>query len=99
MTLCATVTVGLLVTTRNQIKTFKIGLLCNLYETNESNSCFDCYKPSEIKTCESFRDERTGAVLLYCIAFEYLYSAPQQPWANRGALVRLAPRKETSFKK
>jgi len=23
--------------------------------------------------------------LLYCIVFKYLYSAPQQPWANRGA--------------
>jgi len=21
----------------------------------------------------------------YCIVFKYLYSAPQQPWANRGA--------------
>jgi len=27
--------------------------------------------------------------LLYCIVFKYLYSAPQHPWANRGALVRL----------
>src|SRR6218665_3113786 len=37
----------------------------------------------------------------YCIVFNYLYmySAPQQPWANRGALVRLDPRKKTSFKK
>jgi len=23
--------------------------------------------------------------VLYCIVFKYLYSAPQQPWANRGA--------------
>jgi len=22
---------------------------------------------------------------LYCIVVKYLYSAPQQPWANRGA--------------
>jgi len=37
--------------------------------------------------------------ILYCIAFKYLYSAHQQPWANKGALDQLAPRKETSFKK
>ena len=24
-------------------------------------------------------------IFLYCIALKYLYSAPQQPWANRGA--------------
>jgi len=39
---------------------------------------------------------------LYYIVFKYLYSAPQQPWANReteALLVRLVPRKETSFKK
>jgi len=37
--------------------------------------------------------------VLHCIVFKYLYSAPQQPWQTEVLLVRLAPRKETSFKK
>jgi len=30
---------------------------------------------------------------LYCIVFKYLYSAPQQPWVNRGAFgsISLSP--------
>ena len=31
---------------------------------------------------------------MYGMVFKHLYSAPQQPWANRSALVRLDPRKE-----
>ena len=36
---------------------------------------------------------------LYFIVFEFVYSTPQQPWATEALLVRLALRKETSFKK
>src|SRR6218665_114248 len=41
-----------------------------------------------------------ACMVRYGMVFEYLYSAPQHPWANRGALVRLAQRKEIglSFK-
>ena len=31
--------------------------------------------------------------LLYCIVFKYLYSAPQQPWANRGAFGSISSKK------
>ena len=37
-------------------------------------------------------------VYKYCIVFKYLYSAPQHG-QTEALLVRLAPRKETSFKK
>src|SRR6218665_115848 len=31
--------------------------------------------------------------LLYCIVFKYLYSAPQQPWPNRGAFGSISSKK------
>ena len=38
----------------------------------------------------SYSEER---LLLYCIVFEYLYSALQQPWANRGAFGLISSKK------
>ena len=37
--------------------------------------------------------------LLYCIVFKYLYSAPQQLWANRGAFGSISSKKIDRFKK
>jgi len=34
---------------------------------------------------------------LYCIVFKYLYSAPQQPWANRGAFGSISSKKRDKF--
>src|SRR6218665_431850 len=31
--------------------------------------------------------------VLYCIVLKYLYSAPQQPWANRGAFGSISSKK------
>src|SRR6218665_921777 len=31
--------------------------------------------------------------MLYCIVFKYLYSAPQQPWGNRGAFDSISSKK------
>jgi len=39
----------------------------------------------------------TQSHLLYCIVFEYLYSAPQQPWANRGAFDSISSKKRDKF--
>jgi len=37
---------------------------------------------------------------IYCIVFKYLYSAPQQPWVNRGAFGSISSKKrDISFKK
>jgi len=35
----------------------------------------------------------------YGMVFKYLYSAPQQPWANRGALGSINSKKRDKFKK
>jgi len=35
--------------------------------------------------------------ILYCIVFKYLYSAPQQPWANRGAFGSISSKKRDKF--
>src|SRR6218665_1337582 len=32
-----------------------------------------------------------------CIVFKYLYSAPQQPWANRGAFGSISSKKRDKF--
>src|SRR6218665_861226 len=50
----------------------------------------------DIRTCNKgsayiiklYKSQRTHynvvSIVLYCNVFKYLYSAPQQPWANRG---------------
>jgi len=35
---------------------------------------------------------------LYCIVFKYLYSDPQQPWANRGAFGSISSKKRQVLK-
>src|SRR6218665_574497 len=35
--------------------------------------------------------------LLYCIVFKYLYSSPQQPWANIGAFGSISSKKRDKF--
>ena len=35
----------------------------------------------------------TSPKTLYCIVFKYLYSAPKQPWANRGAFCLISSKK------
>src|SRR6218665_1974475 len=46
--------------------------------------------------CVQYRHDlpkfRAG-IVLYCIVFNYLYSAPQQPWANRGAFGSISSKK------
>ena len=34
---------------------------------------------------------------IFCIVFKYLYSAPQQPWANRGAFSSISSKKRDKF--
>ena len=36
-------------------------------------------------------------IVLYCIVFKYLYSAPQQPQANRGAFGSISSKKRDKF--
>src|SRR6218665_1970115 len=36
-------------------------------------------------------------IVLYCIVFKYLYSAPQQPWTNRGAFGSISSKKRDKF--
>src|SRR6218665_3762431 len=36
-------------------------------------------------------------IVLYCMVFKYLYSAPQQPWANRGAFGSISFKTEDKF--
>jgi len=36
-------------------------------------------------------------IVLYCIVFKYLYSAPQQPRANRGAFGLTSSKKRDKF--
>jgi len=35
--------------------------------------------------------------VLYCIVSKYLYSAPQQPWANRGTFDSISSKKRDKF--
>ena len=34
--------------------------------------------------------------IVYCIAFKYLYSAPQQSWTNRGGFGSISSKKRDS---
>jgi len=36
-------------------------------------------------------------IVLHCIVFKYLYSTPQQPWANRGTFGSISSKKRDKF--
>jgi len=45
-------------------------------------------------------NEHIPCIVLYCIVLccvQYLYSAPQQPWANRGAFGSVSSKKRDKF--
>ena len=50
------------------------------------------YRPIVLQGFPNFLDKDPFFVL-YCIVLKYLYSAPQQPWANRGAFGSISSKK------
>src|SRR6218665_1816448 len=63
----------------------------------------------DIRTCNKgstlifklYKSQRTHynvvSIVLYCNVFKYLYSTPQQPWANRGAFGSISSKKRHKF--